>query len=417
MPKALETRKITKTVCDAVRTTGKRYVVWDTDLKGFGLRVAANGQRTFVVRYRRGGGRADVGRLYSLGRYGILTADEARRLAKETLAAVTAGEDPQAERAKKRAEMTLAELCDEYVAKKSATKSQTTLTTDRSRIERHIKPLLGRRRLSDLSVRDIAQFQTDVINGKTAVVEKTGPRGLARVTGGAGTARRTLGLLGAILAYAVNAKLIAENPVRGIERGADKKADRFLTGAELARLGAALSSMEADGAHPYGIAIIRLLALTGARKSEIAGLRWAAVDLERSNLTLETSKTGAKVITLAPGAAAILGALDRQKGNPYVFPAKSGTGHYQGAPKVWEAARLRADLSDVRLHDLRHTYASTGAAGGFGLPVIGALLGHRAAETTKRYAHLADDPRRKANDWIAGQIAEAMGPRPVASNG
>lgn len=417
MPTALQTQKITKTVCDAVRTTGKRYVVWDTDLKGFGLRVAANGLRTFVVRYRKGGARKDPGKLYTLGRYGKLTADDARKLAKNTLASITKGEDPQGEKAKRQKELTVAELCDRYSEAKSTTKKPSTLATDRSRIERHIKPLLGSRRLSDLTSEDIAKFLTDVTKGKTARTAKTGPRGLSRVTGGAGTARRTVGLLGAIMTYAVKAKLMAENPVRGVERGADRKSDRFLTGGELARLGEALAAMEAEGVHPYGIAIIRLLALTGARKSEIAGLAWTEVDLERGFLKLKDSKTREKVISLSPPAAAVLDVIDRQNSSKFVFPATTGEGHYQGAPKVWEAARLRAELPDVRLHDLRHTYASTGAAGGFGLPIIGALLGHRATETTKRYAHLSDDPRRKANDWISGQIADAMAPRPVAANG
>jgi integrase len=302
----------------------------------------------------------------------------------------------------------VAALCDLYLEEGCATKKASTLATDRSRIERHIKPLLGRKRIGALTRGDAERFLADVAAGKTAVVEKTKPRGKAVVTGGRGAATRTLGLLGAVLGFAVDRGLLTSNPVRGVRRFSDRKMDRFLSPAELGRLGAVLEAMEAEGAHRYGLAVMRLLALTGARKGEIEGLRWREVDLERGALRLADSKTGEKVLTLSPGAAAIVAGLTRHADSPFVFPAGKGGGHYQGTPKVWEAARARAKLEGVRLHDLRHTFASFGAAGGFGLPVIGALLGHKQAATTARYAHLADDPLRKANDWIGGEIGAAM---------
>jgi integrase len=366
-----------------------------------------------VIRYRVGGGRSGVERMHTIGRYGPLTADKARDLAKLALADVAAGGDPQGGRAATRAEMTLADLCDLYLAEGCATKKASTLATDQGRIARHIKPLLGRKRVSAVAREDVERFLADVAAGKTATTEKTKARGKAVVTGGKGTATRTLGLLGSILGFAVDRKLRADNPARGVRRFKDRKCERFLSPSELGRLGAALEAMEAEGAHPYGIAIIRLLAFTGARRSEIEGLRWREIDFDRGLLRLEDSKTGQKTLTLSPGAAAILAGVSRVAGSDFVFPAASGGDHYQGAAKVWIKARALAGLEDVRLHDLRHTFASFGAGGGFGLPVIGALLGHRNATTTQRYAHLADDPLRKANDWIGGEIGAALSLRAV----
>lgn len=461
MPKDPTKQRITKKTCENASVEEGRSLIWDTELQGFCLRVTAAGTKTFVVYYRAGGGRTGVAKLYSLGKYGPHFLPEAARAeAKKVLAEVAKGGDPQVERADKRAEMTIAELCDLYIAKGCATKKATTLYTDKSRIERHIKPLLGKKRLSALKRADVQKFLSDVAAGKTATKAKpsrvaliaAGVKGeaLAKVetrkrtdglvTGGEGTATRTLGLLGAILEFAMDRGLLKENPVRRVKRFRDRKMERFLSPAEVGQLGKALEEMEAEGAHPYGLAIIRLLALTGARKSEIASLRWSEVDLDRGALRLSDSKTGEKTLALSPGAAAILAGIERHSEIAFVFPsttalkraeaekakgakvavkrgaeartfALNAKGHYQGIAKVWEEARKRADLADVRLHDLRHTFASFGAAGGFGLPVIGKLLGHKHSATTARYAHLADDPIRKANDWIGGEIESALGMR------
>ena len=229
------------------------------------------------------------------------------------------------------------------------------------------------------------------------------------MTGGKGTATRTLGLLGSILAFAVDRGLRPDNPARGVKRFTDRRCERFLSPAELGRLGAVLEAMEAEGAHPYGLATIRLLAFTGARRSEIAALKWREVDLERGAPSPRNLQDWPKGSRSRPAGGGDPGGTDANGGGPdFVFPAGKGGGHYQGVAKVWNAARKRAELPGVRLHDLRHTFASFGAGGGFGLPVIGALLGHRNAATTARYAHLADDPLRKANDWIGGEIGAAL---------
>jgi integrase len=210
------------------------------------------------------------------------------------------------------------------------------------------------------------------------------------------------------MSFAVARGLRAENPVRGVKRYADKKGERFLTAGELAKLGAALSSVESQGANPSGIAIIRLLAFTGARKSEIAGLRWSEVEIERGYLRLRDSKTGAKVIPIGAPACEVLASVPVVNGNDLVFPASSGYSRFQGVERVWRKVRDLAGLPSLRLHDLRHSFASIGLARGDALSVIGAILGHADVKTTSRYAHLANDPVKRAADEIAKSIHAAL---------
>lgn len=226
---------------------------------------------------------------------------------------------------------------------------------------------------------------------------------------GKGTATRTVGLLGAILAFAVKEGMIADNPVRGVERYRDNQSQRFLSPAELARLTDAIVEADRTGTNKGGLAVIRLLTLTGARKGEIEGLRWDEVDLGRSCLTLKDSKTGARVVPIGAAAIEALSKLSRVQGSPFVFPAEGDLKkHYVGTPKVWLKVRAEAGLDDVRLHDLRHTFASFGAAGGLSLPMIAAMLGHRDVKTTQQYAHLADSPVKAAADRTAAAISGAM---------
>ncbi|MNQ71164.1 Tyrosine recombinase XerD [compost metagenome] len=226
--------------------------------------------------------------------------------------------------------------------------------------------------------------------------------------GGKGAAARTVGLLGGIFNFAVEYGFIEQSPVRGVKRYQDKRRDRFLSPAELARLGDVLSSLEKDGGDPRHITILRLLALTGARKSEIAGLKWSELDLDRGLLRLQDSKTGPKIIALGEAALELLVKL-RPNGSQYLFPDRrrpeQPTANLDWA---WVVIRRKAGLDDVRIHDLRHTFASAGLANGEGLPLIGKLLGHAHVATTSRYAHLADDPLRAAADRISRNVAEAL---------
>lgn len=411
----MATIKLSKRTIDAIEVGDKPGFFFDTDLKGFGLKAMPSGTKTFIVEYRVGGGRTSPKRRLTLGKFGAITAEEARDLAKATLGRVHAGSDPAADKAKLRAEMTFDQVCDLYLREGCETKKASTIATDSGRIERHIKPLLGKRRVGEITRTDIEKFMRDVAAGKTAADVKTKKRGRAIVEGGKGTATRTVGLLGGIMSFAVNRGMRTDNPVRGVKRYPDKKGETFLSPAQLAKLGEAITSAEVAGANPSAIAIIRLLAFTGARKSEIAALRWSEVDLERGYLMLGDSKTGAKALPLGAPARQVLASLNRTD-SPFVFPAGAGEGHFQGVEKVWRGVRREAGFPDLRLHDLRHSFASVGLARGDALPVIGAILGHADVKTTSRYAHLADDPVRNAADGIATAVANALANRPVADD-
>jgi integrase len=415
---------LTRRVVNSAHALSSEYVLWD-QLKGFGLRVRPSGVKSYVVVYRTGHGRAGMVRRITLGRPSTsFTPELARKKALTILGAVAGGDDPADERAKLRREMTVAQLCDLYIAEGCEAKRKSTVLTDRGRIERHIKPLIGRKRVGEVTRGDIDRFLRDVAIGKTKADLRTGPHGRAIVEGGKGTATRTVGLLGGIFSFAVARRLRTDNPARGVKRYPDRKGERFLSPFELAKLGAYLREFEVNGANPMAIAVIRLLALTGARKSEIVKLRWTEVDFAHHCLRLGDSKTGPKILTLGAPAQEVLASLQQDENIAWVFPASScrgrqldkavdrderaAGGYYQGLEKVWRQLRIAAGFPNLRLHDLRHSFASIGLAGGDALPVIGSLLGHADAQTTLRYAHLADDPARMAADRISGAIATAM---------
>jgi len=387
---------------------GREQVLWDETLPGFGVRRKASGAISYLIQYRNASG---VSRRFSLGRHGVLTPQEARAMAKDRLADVRRGQDPADDRQKARNDPTIMVLCDLYLKQgpqENPSKKQRSWDTDRSNIERHIKKLLGRKHLMVLTRQDVSKFQKDVTDGKTATVEKTKAHGKAVVEGGPGVAARATAVLRAILNFAVREKLRADNPARGVKLNKGKKCERFLSSAEFARLSDALQALEQNPIHAGAVAAIRLLMFTGARKNEIAALRWDHVDVQRSMLLLPDSKCGAKPIPLGAPALEVLSKLERKRGVAWVFPAKRGNGHFQGLSKVWEHIRTASGLSGVRMHDLRHSFASVSAADGNSLFVIGKLLGHRQASTTERYAHLADHPVLHAADRTAKKIAAAM---------
>lgn len=406
--------RITKRSVDGLKETGREYVQWDGELKGFGVRVRASGAKSFVAVYRTGGRNTPLRRV-TIGTVGKFEPDRARDEAKQIIRQAELGHDRAADKAKARAEWTFDRVCDLYLDEGCETKKPSTVATDKGRIERHIKPLLGKKRVGEINRTDIEKFMRDVAAGRTAANEKTGAHGRAIVEGGKGTATRTVGLLGGIMTFAVERRFRSDNPVRGVKRYPDKKGETFLSASELGRIGTALAEAEVDGANPTAAAIIRLLAFTGARKGEISGLRWSEVDIERGYLRLGDSKTGAKVIPIGAPACEVLAGITPIHGSPYVFPASSGGGHFQGTEKVWRAVREAAGFPNLRLHDLRHSFASVGLARGDALPVIGAILGHADVKTTSRYAHLADDPVRKAADNISRSIEAALTSRPSAT--
>ena len=400
-------QRISKRTVDSLKPGG---LVWDSEVKGFGVRCQRTA-KTYVLKTRIGG----LQRWITIGRHGSpWTVEKARQEAVRLLGEKAAGRDPAEARDEAKRDPSVAELCDLYLAEGCAIKKPSTITTDKSRIERHIKPLLGRKRVRAVTKGDMQRFLHDVASGKTATDERTGTRGRAIVKGGKGAATRTLGLLGGIFAFAVDRGLRPDNPARGVKRFKGRKSERFLSFAELTRLGETLIVMEREGENPSAIAAIRLLSLTGARKSEILTLEWEHVDFERACLRLTDSKTGAKVIPLGAPALELLALLPRLEGNPHVLPGEKKGAHFVGLPRAWGRIKARAGLNDVRLHDLRHSFASVAAGAGDSLILIGALLGHRSQATTQRYAHLSDDPLRAAADRTSGRIAAAMGAKDAA---
>ena len=403
--------KITKSQLDKLGSEHAGSLFWDTELSGFGVKVLKDGGKTYIAQYRTSRGREGKTTRVTIGRHGApWTAELARDEARRVLGRVALGEDPAAAEQAGRKVLTVAQLCDEYLKSGTGTKKASTLATDSGRIERHIKPLLGARRITEVTSADVSKFMQDIATGRTKADIKTKLRGRTIVRGGKGTATRTVGLLGGIFSYAVSRRLLSANPVRGVERYPDQKNVRFLDVSELGRLGAALATAEQEGANPRAIAIIRLLVLTGARRGEIERLRMREIDLRSRALRLADSKTGQKVVLLNAPAIAVLeeafslGSAKRE----FVFENAHADGPYAGLPKVWERIRVIGEFQGLRMHDLRHSFASLGVVSGTPLAVVGALLGHADSSTTQRYAHLADDPVRSASEMIGKAIAGAM---------
>ena len=410
-------KKITKERVEAAKPEVRDTFLWDTNTQGFGLKVTPAEKKVFIFQYRL---RGRLCRL-TIGEYGEawggdgrpLTADKARRQAEIYRGQVNAGTDPRATIADGDKNITLAKLCDEYLEDaphlvlkgKGRPKKETTLKTDQVCIESHIKPLLGKRRVQEITQEDIKKFQRDVAAGKTAkdVKDKNGKRSI--VKGGIGAAGRSTALLGTLFTYAVP-KYCDTNPVRGVEISTPESRGRQLSPAELQNIGEALNDFE--GSQPQAVAILRLLILTGARRNEILSLKWDWVDTEARALLLPDSKTGKKTIHLPAPALKVINKIKKTKGSPYVFPAMRGDGHYVGLPKVWRNIRDRAKMPDLRIHDLRHPFATMAVAGGDSLYLVGQVLGHQQAKTTEKYAHLPDDPVRAVADRTASKLDAAL---------
>jgi integrase len=369
------------------------------------------GAKSYAVDYRAGSGRRAPKRRLTIGKHGSpWTPETARIEAKRLLAEVAAGRDPATARQEERYALIFGELIDLYLAEGAGHKKHSTLKVDRGRIEHHLRPLLGKLRVDRVGRAEIERMHNAVATGKTAEkiasAEKRRPGSLA--VGGKGAAAQCVALVGSIYAFAIGRGLCSDNPARGVKKAPVRKVERFLSEAEIARLAEALDAEAQQSSNPYPPAAIKLLLLTGCRKGEIASLRWEHVDFERECLRLPDSKTGAKVVYLNAPARALLQELPRMPNNPRVIPGLRADSAGPAIDKVWSRVRRAAALTDVRLHDLRHSFASVGAAGGLSLPIIGALLGHKHAATTARYAHLSADPLRAANDAVGATIAAAM---------
>lgn len=437
----MPTVRLTRKTIAALPTSERRVVFYDETLKGFGLAVRPTGSRKWIVEYRPGsGGRSVPKRRLTLGDPETLTPEAARTMAKEILAKARLGQDVAAERSNERQAETVAEIAERWMANHVEPKRKaSTAALYRGVLNCHVLPALGSKKAVSLTRQDVAKMHQAVA---TKVIVKTEPRASrgARVKsrGGPYIANRCLAVVKAMFSWAIDMGLLPEgspNPASRVEAFKEKGRERFLTEAEMGRLGIALRNAETEGLpwhvdetmpnakhlpktknrvtrfDVHTVAAVRLLLLTGARVSEILNLEWDNVDWERGLLRLPDSKTGAKPIFLPSAAMAILEELPKL--GRYVI-ASNSAGTAAEKPRadinrLWRAVRAAAGLEGVRLHDLRHSAAAVGAAAGLSLHQIGGLLGHSQPATTRRYAHLADDPQRRAADVIGNEVAAALG--------
>jgi len=388
----MTTARITKRVVDALDPGERDLFVWDPSLRGFGVKVTPSGRKVFLAQYRIGGRRGRTRRI-TLGAYGPLTADQARSEARRVLGQSAAGHDPAAERAAARAVLTVSEALSLFLTDHVDAKLKLRTAAEYRRlVAKFIQPALGRMRIDDVKRTDVARLHLAI---------KPTPY----------QANHVLAVLSKLFTWAEKYGYRAEaaNPCRHVEKYRTLRRQRFMSEPELARLGDALTVVERESSEsPYVVATVRLLVFTGARLSEILGLRWDQVDLERAMLLLPDSKTGAKAIYLSAPALGVLASVPRLEDNPYVVCGAKAGAALVNIQKPWRRIRKRAGMDGLRLHDLRHSFASVAAARGSSLPIIGALLGHSQPATTARYAHLAADPLRAANEAIGEHIMAAM---------
>jgi integrase len=360
--------------------TGNR-ITYDAEMPGFGVRVTAAGARAFVLNYRTGGRERRI----TIGQHPAWSVKAARDEAKRLRREIDSGRDPLAEEQAEREAPTIAELCARYVEhhlpKKRSAKD------DRAMIENDILPRLRWLRVQDARFTDIDKLHREI--SKRAPIR----------------ANRVVALLSKMFSLSIRWGWRADNPARGIERNPENKRERYLSGEEMARLTVAL----VDHRDQQAANIVRVLLLTGARRGEVFNMRWADLDLETGVWVKPSAHTKQKKthrVPLSAPARQLLASIART--SEYVFP-----GRYSGRRIEihgnWREICDAAKLEGVRVHDLRHSYASILASAGLSLPVIGALLGHTQAQTTARYAHLFDDPLRAATERVGAIVAPVTG--------
>jgi integrase len=410
---AVPTIRLTKRAVDQLLPPYKTTIYYDADLKGFGLRITAAGARAWIVEYRpHGGGRRVASKRMTIGAIGTLTPEQARRKARELLAAARLGGDPAGERNRRRQLPTLAEAAERFLLEQAGRLKPRTLVNYELYFRRHAVPILGNTKLDDVKPADILRLHRAVGHSQPV------------------TANRVVRALSSLYKHAQEVGLTERgcNPASGLKLFREQARERYLGAAELERLGAALREAETIGLpwaadeksskhrpkgdqrtmiSPFATAAVRLLLFTGCRLREVLYMRWEDVDFVRGYVLLPTTKTGKRYVVLNSPALQVLSELPRL--SRYVIAGMDPTRPRSDLNRPWAAITRHAGLSELRLHDLRHSFASVGAGDGLSLAVVGKLLGHAKAASTERYAHIDTAPLRRASDAIAGQIAAALG--------
>lgn len=404
--------KLTKRIIDALECEASRDVfLWDSEVRGFGVRVKPSGTKTFIIQYRNGERRT---RRFVIGQYGVLSVEVARNLAKKKLADVIDGGDPSEERRAAREGMTIAEVCDWYLEEAEAGRllgrnrrpiKPATVAGDRSRIEQHIRPLIGTRVVAHLKLADIERLQADIAAGKTARGRSAGRGG--QTSGGAGVAGRAISTLRSLLNHARRLGIIEHSPANGVRIISSNKLKRRLSAGEVRHLGKIMTQMEREGGHPTGLAAIRAMLLTGFRRQEVLAMRKEWIEPEDNCVAFPDTKSGAQMRAVGDTAIRHLMGHGQRSTSPFVFPADWGDGHFIGVVRVLDRVCARAGLERITPHTLRHTFASIAASLGFSELTISGLLGHGPRGVTQRYVHL-DAALVIAADQVSAEIGRLL---------
>ena len=363
---------------------------FDSQVRGFAIRITRAGSRSFVLNYRT---KADARqRRWTIGNFPDWSTTAARHEAMRLKREVSLGADPVAQASGSRAAPTVADLAERFLREYVPRKRAATQRDYISQIKADILPAIGRLKVASVTAADVDDLHR--------TISARAPT----------HANRVLAVLSKMFSMAIRWGWRTDNPCKGIERNQEHRRHRYLTGAELARLATALAKLPDIGAANA----VRLALLTGARRGELLAARWADFDLTAGVWTKPGATTKQKTlhrVPLSDVAIRLLVEMRKHAGAcEWVFPAPLG-GHRKTIREAWDWLRVAADIKDVRLHDCRHTFASISASAGASLPLIGALLGHTTPMTTARYAHLLDDPQRAAANKVAALITGAVDER------
>jgi integrase len=386
--------KLTKRLIEALQPREQDYFVWDEELRRFGVRVLPSARRAFVIQYRIG----HRSRRMNLGEFGVITPDVARARALQALAKISSGIDPLDEKHRAQNAIAVGQLSDLFVDRHIDRNPRLKASTGREyrhALKRYILPAMRNLKVASVTRADVARLHLSMADRPYQ-------------------ANRTLEVISKMfnLAEEWGYRPEGTNPRKGIKKYPERKRERFLSSSELQRIGEVLLDMESERVElSSAIAAVRLLMLTGCRLNEIMTLRWSHVHLRNGELHLPDSKTGKKVVQLGDAAVAVLESIGCISDNPWVIRGKTASGRLTDLQPFWQRVRARAGIKDVRIHDLRHTYASVGASSGMSLPMLGRLLGHTQVQTTARYAHLAQGTIKQAANDVCRTIEAGLAGR------